>query len=80
MSFDYDDPTHVAAASPFTGVFVKLGGSWLNPDQALPRPRTPVVSVRLTGRRLYVGTLGRGLLMLDQIDRPVGRRPRPTRP
>ncbi len=80
MSFDYDDPTHVAAASPFTGVFVKLGASWLNPGQALPRPLSPVVGVQLMGRRLYVATLGRGVLMLDQIDQgPPRGRPRPPR-
>lgn len=69
MAFDYNDPSHIAASSPFTGVFVSLGKGWLNPSSYLPRPTAPVVSVGISGLRVYVGSLGRGVLMLDGIDK-----------
>jgi hypothetical protein len=80
MSFDHDDPSHVAAASPFTGAFANLGTGWLDLGQYLPKPLSPVISVHLLGRRLWVGTLGRGVLMLDKIDEATEKRSRPRPP
>jgi hypothetical protein len=67
MAFDQGDPSHVAASSPFTGVFANLGKGWLNLGQYLPKPLSPAVSVDIVDQRVYVGLMGRGVLRLDNI-------------
>ena len=69
MAFDYDDPSHLAAASPFTGAFANIGNGWLDLGQSLPKPLSPVVSVAISGTTLTVSTMGRGILVLERIDK-----------
>ncbi|MCC6677005.1 MAG: hypothetical protein IT436_07665 [Phycisphaerales bacterium] len=79
MVFDHANPTHVAAASAFTGVFVNLGdGVWRDLSPYLPKPRSSIVSVGLVGNQVYVGTLGRGVLRLDGVNRARGLRKLPA--
>src|SRR5262249_23685878 len=59
MAFLRDDPKTVVAASPFTGVFVRHHDQpWRDLSDQLPRPFSPVSTVAITPRSIYVGTEG----------------------
>jgi hypothetical protein len=68
MSFDPVFPTHVVAASPFTGVFYNDGtGTWRDLRDGLPAVFTPVSAVSLFGSVVVVAMEGRGLWQIRNV-------------
>jgi hypothetical protein len=68
MAFELGLPDHVAAASPFTGVFYNKGdGQWIDLRAGLPQVFTPVSSVAIFGNVVVVGMEGRGLWQIRNI-------------
>jgi hypothetical protein len=64
VAFNRYDPSQVAAASPFTGVFLKNGSTWKDLSHVLPEPFTPVSSVNINNQGIYVTTEGRGMFKI----------------
>ena len=68
MAFDELYPTHVVAASPYTGVFFNVGdGVWHDLGAGLPKPFTPVSSVFVFGNVAVVGMEGRSIWQIQGL-------------
>ena len=65
MSFNPVNPKQIVSSSPFTGIFFKDGDKdWISLTNILPKPFTPITSTAITPNGIYVGTAGRGLLLI----------------
>ena len=65
MAFRSDKPSVIVAASPYTGIFCKCGGSaWTNMNTFFPNLIAPISSVAVDSNSLYFATEGRGLFRI----------------
>lgn len=65
MAFNPVNPNQIVCSSPFTGLFFKDGDKeWTSLSSILPKPFTPITSTAITPNGIYVGTAGRGLLLI----------------
>jgi len=64
LAFLREDPSVAVASSPYTGLFYRSGGQWLDLAPFLPAIRTPISSVAIDTSSIYFATEGRGVFRL----------------
>jgi hypothetical protein len=69
VAFLRDNPDIAVACSPFTGLFYRSSGKWLDLSSFLISPKTPISSVAIDPSTIYFATEGRGLFRLIGYDR-----------